>query len=72
MVNVLDQQKHLNDMCGTIEIPFVSVVPFPSAIVTARAGEQSRTNDLLYNKGLTVTFSSRKSSLYAPEALALY
>lgn len=51
MVNVFDKQEHLDDMCGAIEVPFVGMVPFPSAIVTARAWEQSGTNDLLYNRG---------------------
>lgn len=49
VVNVLYKQEHLNDMCGAIQVPFVRVVPFPSAIATARAWEQSGTNDLLYN-----------------------
>jgi hypothetical protein len=47
VVNVFYKQEHLNDLCGAIQVPFVRVIQFPSAIVLARAWEQSGTNDLL-------------------------
>jgi hypothetical protein len=51
MVDVFYEQEHLDYACRVIQVPFVGVVSFPPAVVTARAWEQSRTNDLLHNRG---------------------
>jgi hypothetical protein len=48
VVNVFYEEEYLNDMCGAIKVPFMGVVSFPSAVVSAQAWEQSGTNDLLY------------------------
>ena len=39
VVNVFYKQENFDDMCRAVQVPFVGVVPFPSAIVTARAWE---------------------------------